>query len=130
MQAYPVFDHRGAFNVDNVAVGQDVVWPAGFCHGVVAVADALGVEGLINMFEESDAHDAVVGVTVLYYRGDAEGGGLGEGAVYAVGIEEFVYAGIDQYNDTTEILGKTYKGESSLGRRAPPLISRRVRELG
>jgi hypothetical protein len=105
MQAYPVFDHRGAFNVDDVAVGQDVVWPAGFCYGVVTVADALGVEGFVNMFKKPNAYDAVVGVTVLYYRGAAEGGGPGEGAVYTVGVEELVYAGIDQYNDATEGLG-------------------------
>lgn len=48
--------------------------PCSFCYGVVAIADALRVEGLIDVFQEADADDAVVGVAVLDYGGAAEGG--------------------------------------------------------
>jgi hypothetical protein len=92
MQAYTICNYRGAFDVDDISVGQDVVRPCGFCYSVVAIADALRVEGLVDVLQEADANDAVVGVAVLDYGGAAEGGGSGEGAVYACGVKEFVDA--------------------------------------
>lgn len=92
MQAYTICDYRGAFDVDDISVGQDVVRPCGFCYSVVAITDALCVEGLVDVLQEADADNAVVGVAVLDYRGAAEGGGSGEGAIYACGVEELVDA--------------------------------------
>ena len=67
--------------------------PRGFCYGVVSITDALRIEGLVNMFQEANADDAVVGVAVLDYGGAAEIGRSGEGAVYTSRVKEFVDAG-------------------------------------
>jgi hypothetical protein len=48
--------------------------PCGFCCSVVAIADALRVEGLVDVFQEADTDDAVVGIAVFDYGGAAEGG--------------------------------------------------------
>ena len=47
--------------------------PCGFCCGVVAIADALRVKGFIDVLQEADADDAIVGVAVLDYGGAADG---------------------------------------------------------
>jgi hypothetical protein len=93
MQAYTIWNYRGTFDVYDISVGWNIMRPCSFCCSVVAIADALRVEGLVDVFQEADTDDAVVGIAVFDYGGAAEGGWAGKGAVYACGVEEFVNAG-------------------------------------
>lgn len=59
------------------------------------MADALHVECFVNVFEEREAHDAVVCTLVFCEGGAAELGGLVVGAVDAGGVEDLVDAEMD-----------------------------------
>lgn len=80
-------------HVGDPAVGEDAVRPVGFVGGAGPVAHALHVEGFVDVFEEPEAHDAVVCAFVFEERGAAEWGGAVEGRVYARGVEDLVDAG-------------------------------------
>jgi hypothetical protein len=83
------------------------------------------------VFEEGEAHDAVVCAFVFQERGVAEGGGAVECAVCAGGVEDFVdtdWLSVSFMDRGGK--GWAYKGESSLGLNAPPFINSRVRLFG
>lgn len=65
MQTNAVLDHRAVFDGCDPAVGQNVVWPLLLGLARVTVPDALKVKGLVDMFEEIDAYDAVVCALIL-----------------------------------------------------------------
>lgn len=66
--------------------------PGGFLFGRVAVANALHVEGFVNVFEEREPDDAVICAFVFCEGGEAEGSGLVVSGVYAGGVKNFVDA--------------------------------------
>lgn len=72
------------------AAGEDLAGPGGLGGGEEALVVELGVDVL----EEGEADDAVVGGAVEGDGGGAGGGGGGVEGGYAVGVEDFVYAGI------------------------------------
>ena len=82
------------------------------------------------MFEEGEADDAVVCGFVVGDCGVAEGGLAREGAGDAGGVEDLVDAVLVSLGQGEGEGGATYKGESSLGRRAPCLINNLVFAFG
>ena len=103
--------------------------PVLFFSGRVAMADALHVQCLVDVFEEGESHDTVVRALVFDERRRAELRGAVVCAIGPRGVEDLVDAASCQHSAQMRVQ-ITYKGESSLGRRAPPLISSLVRELG
>ena len=65
MQSDAILDYGAVFDGCDPAVRQDVVRPLLLGFGRVAVLDALQVEGFVDVFEEVDAHDTVVGALVF-----------------------------------------------------------------
>jgi hypothetical protein len=60
----------------------------------VGLAEALHVLCFVEVLEETETDDAIVGTFVKGDLGSTGGWGLGENGVYAVGVEDFVDAGI------------------------------------
>ena len=65
VQPDSVLDHWAVFDGRNSTVGQDVVWPVLFSLARVTVLDALKVESLVNVLQEVDAYNTVVGALVF-----------------------------------------------------------------
>lgn len=92
VEAEAVLDDGRVLDVDDVAVGEDAVRPLLFCFCRVAVPDALRVEGFVDVLEEIEADDPVVGALVLLEGLGAEFWVARVGAVYPAWVENFVYA--------------------------------------
>ncbi len=61
--------------------------------GLVGIAYPLGVQRLVDVLEQLDAHDAIIRVPVLCYRGRALGGGEAISRVDAFRVEYFIDTG-------------------------------------
>lgn len=97
----------------DVAEVEDLVGPV----VLGLVLHLLEVQSLKEALEQLQAHDTVVGLLVLEDGLVAQDRVTGPHVLDAFGVEDFVDAGVVVRSDSLDFGAKTYKGESSLGRK-------------
>ena len=70
--------------------------PVRFFSRGIPISDPLHVQRLVDVFEQTKAHDAIVGTLVFDERGCAKFGGAGIRAVGSRGVEDLVDTGSSQ----------------------------------